>query len=178
MKISASLCYLAVALAECTSITFEDQLACSDISFAWTVSYDTKNWTKLASIVAPILEVDLTGVLGPGFYFPAQPAAEYIATVNAAEKLGNPVVATQHLLGASTWSRPATNNITATYQVRAQHLRFGRDAAGNRTSKQLATAAIYGTVDHHFVKKNKIWKLAGLKPTTSFVEGDMDAIFA
>ncbi|KAF2848067.1 NTF2-like protein [Plenodomus tracheiphilus IPT5] len=179
MKISAALCCLAVALAECASITFKaDQSACSDISFAWTISYDTKNWTKLASIVAPVLHVDLTGVLGPGFDFPAQPAAEYIATVNAPDRLGNPLVATQHLLGASTWSRPASNSITATYQFRGQHLRFSGNVEGNRTNVPLATAVMYGTVDHYFVKKYNVWKLSGLKPTTFFVEGNLTAIFA
>lgn len=124
------------------------------------------------------MHVDLSGVLGPGFDFPNEPAEDYIAMISAPNRLGNPLVGTQHLLGASTWERTAERNITAAYQFRAQHVRFGDNGNGSRTNEQLRAAVIYGTVEHYFHEEGDgKWKLSGLRPTTFFEDCNVTAIF-
>ena len=147
------------------------------LSYITQSNHQRQNFTKLASILTPIVHIDLSSVLGSAFDFPNQPAEDYVAMISAPNRLGNPFVATQHLLGASTWARTAERNITATYQVRAQNIRFADNGSGGRSNVQLRAAVTYATVDHHFFNGDDGWKLAGLKAVTLFNDGNATAVF-
>ena len=100
--------------------------------------------------------------------------------------LGNPLVATQHLLGLPSFQRTAEDEITCTLQVRAHHLRFASDGCGDVNGfdkgtgrKVLASATGYAILKHFYKRtKEDTWKLAGLQPTVLFNNGDLKALFA
>lgn len=113
------------------------------------------------------------------------PASDYITMMSNPKTLGNPLVATQHFFGISTWQRTSESEITATYQLRAHHVRLSSDGQGDvdgygkgRGRRVLTTATGHGVIQHFYRKSEKgEWKLAGLQPTVLFEEGDVRAVF-
>ncbi|KAH7079989.1 Scytalone dehydratase [Paraphoma chrysanthemicola] len=159
------------------AVTPSEAQACSEVSWQWAWSYDTKDWTKLAGLVTPSLHIDYRAVRGPEFNFASQPADEFIASISSPTELGDPLVATQHLLGLASWTRSDDTHITAAFQIRAQHIRFASDGAGGRSKKQVMAAVGHGTVEHEFeLDEAGRWKLAGIKPVVTFADGDMGAL--
>jgi scytalone dehydratase len=122
--------------------------------------------------------------MGPSFLFPSIPAADYVAMMSDPRTLGHALVATQHFLSTPTFTRSADDEITGTYQLRAHHIRFSSDAQGDvdgyakgRGRKILTTATGYAMINHFYKRTADGWKLAGLRPTVLFDEGDLKALF-
>ena len=113
-------------------------------------------------------------------------AAAYVAMMSGPNALGNPLVATQHILGLPSFERTAEDEITGTLQVRAHHLRFASDGCGDvngfdkGTGRKVLASATGHAMLKHFYKRTKegTWKLAGLQPTVLFNDGDLKALFA
>lgn len=124
--------------------------------------------------------------MGPTHLFADMPAADYIAMMSSPATLGNPLVATQHILGLASFERTSENEITGTLQVRAHHLRFASDGCGDMNGyekginrKVLASATGYARLQHFYRRDAEgTWKIAGLQPTVLFNEGDLKALFA
>ena len=148
---------------------------------------NTQDWALLSSIILPTLHIDYRSVMGPTYLFPSMPSASYIAMMSNPATLGNPLVGTQHLLGASTFERNERDGeeIVGTWQLRAHHVRFAAsklgldDGDGGRGREVLATATGSAVIKHFYRRDERgQWKLAGLQPTVLFDEGDLKALFA
>jgi scytalone dehydratase len=160
-----------------------DYLACTLLSYSWATAYDTKDWDLLVSIVTPEVHIDYRSVMGPAHIFPSMPAAKYVEMMSDPQTLGNPLVGTQHFLGASSWESTA-EGIIATWQLRAHHVRFGTDTLeGNDRNRKsggreiLYTATGHAVIKHFYRRVDSVWKLSGLQPTVLFNEGDLKALF-
>ncbi|KAH6629154.1 Scytalone dehydratase [Boeremia exigua] len=172
--------FFGVATPRLTDVSFTDQdyNACSQISFEWACSYDTKNWTQLESILLPNLNVDYRAVMGPEAAWPNMTAAEFVAMMSAPGQLGNPLIATQHLLGGSSWQRVNNTTIIGSYQMRAAHVRYAADNEGLRSSSVVVSANSHAIVKHTYgLDLDGAWKLAGIQPSVLFDEGNLSAIF-
>jgi scytalone dehydratase len=112
-------------------------------------------------------------------------AAAYVAMMSSPSALGNPLVATQHILGLPSFERTAKDEITGTLQARAHHLRFASDGCGDANGfdkgtgrKVLASATGHAMLKHFYKRTEGTWKFAGLQPTVLFNDGDLKALFA
>lgn len=102
-------------------LPFPEYQTLSTLLFHWADSYDSKDWARLSKILAPVLNIDYTLVSGQSF--PNIDAASFIAMISSAGFLGDPLLKTQHLLGACEYERIGENEIMAKQQLRAGHLR-------------------------------------------------------
>ena len=94
--------------------------------------------------------------------------------MSSAHQLGNISVATQHLLGGSTWERTSTGDVVGLWQLRALHLRFGGEG------KEVLAKGVGHAVVRQVYRKGESeggWKLAGLKPEVLIDEGDIANVF-
>ena len=137
-----------------------------------------QNWTRLEAILFPNLNVDYTAVMGPEATWPNMSAANFVAMMSASNQLGNPLITTQHLIGASSWQRVSSKKISGSHQLRAAHVRYATDMAGNRSVDVLVTANSHAIVKHLYSQDEfGVWKLAGIQPCVLFNEGNLSAIF-
>ncbi|PSN73804.1 NTF2-like protein, partial [Corynespora cassiicola Philippines] len=137
-----------------------------------------QDWARLELILLSELNIDYTAVMGPGMEWPRMSAADFVAMMSRADQLGNPLVSTQHLLGGSSWQRTGTTEITGVHQIRAAHIRYAADQSGNKSESILGIAHSHAVVEHLYRKDgNETWKLAGVRPTVLFNEGNLSAIF-
>ncbi|KAF5532892.1 scytalone dehydratase [Fusarium mexicanum] len=146
-------------------------------TFDWADSYDTKDWKRLEEILAPevmltfVSKVDYSAVIGkPGDTMSAQDFVSMISDVNL---LGNPLISTQHFIGASKYEKLAETVATGLHQIRAAHQRH------SSLDKNIVEAKGHGhaTMLHTYRKIEGEWKIAGIKPTVYWNEYDFDQIF-
>lgn len=123
--------------------------------------------------------------MGPLHLFPSISASSYVAMMSAPTALGHPLVATQHLLSAPTFTRTSADEITGTFQARAHHVRFSSNGEGDeegfakgRGRRVLAVATGYAVIRHFYRRTEGGWKLSGLRPEVLFDEGDLKGLFA
>lgn len=103
----------------------------------------------------------------------AMSAEKFVEMVSSDGFLGDPLIKTQHLLGATVWKPISDTEIIGHHQLRAAHLRFSSSDM-QRVDRRGHSHAM----NEHFYKKvNGVWKLAGLRPTVRFNEFDFDKIF-
>lgn len=166
-------------------LTPPEHLACTSISQQWAISYDTKNWSLLSTLVTPSVHIDYTSVMGPSHLFPSMPAPSYVAMMSSPTTLGHPLVATQHLLGTPTFTRTSADEITGVFQARAHHVRYSSDGEGDAEGyakgmgrRVLAVATGYAMIQHFYCRTEGGWKLSGLRPEVLFNEGDLKELFA
>jgi scytalone dehydratase len=105
--------------------------------------------------------------------FPAMKAEDFLAMVSSPTLVGDPLVCTQHLLGAASYHMVSDSEITAVHQIRAAHQRY---VDRNRTTVAYQ-GHNYGSVKHWYKKSDGVWKLAGVQPESYWVEHDFDKIF-
>ncbi|KFY92186.1 hypothetical protein V500_04273 [Pseudogymnoascus sp. VKM F-4518 (FW-2643)] len=162
-------------------ITFEEHLALSALLFNWADSYDSKDWERLSRILAPVLLIDYTQVSGESY--PAMAAESFVAMMSSPGFLGDPLLKTQHLLGACEWEKVNDDYVIARQQLRAGHLRFEDET--HKVEKQRGHS--HATNEFYF-KKTWIedveggqgrweWRWAGLKPVVRWNEYDFETIF-
>lgn len=157
---------------EASKITFEEWLALSELNFEWGDSYDDKDWERLAKIVAPTLMVDYTEVKA-GHYFAAMPAAEYLGHMSSPGFLGDPLVSTQHHIGASKFVKIDDDYVIGHHQIRAAHQRYTDET---RTTVE-AKGHGHATIMHHYRRFDGVWKFAGLRPRVRWNEFEFEKIF-
>jgi scytalone dehydratase len=100
-------------------------------------------------------------------------AEDYIEMMSAPGFLGDPLLKTQHLLGAVEWTKVSDNYIIGRQQLRAGHLRFTDET--HTTEKQRGHS--HATNEFYYKKIDGKWKFAGLKPEVRWNEWDFETIF-
>ena len=75
--------------------------------------------------------------------------------------IGDPLVQTQHLIGASKWQKIREDFAVGLHQLRAAHQRY---AAPDRKYVQTKGYG-YAFVKHLYMRVDGVWKLGGLKMT-------------
>lgn len=87
--------------------------------------------------------------------------------------LGDKTVKTQHLLGASSWTKVSSDYVIGHHQLRAAHQVY--------TDETLTEVKLKGhshaTNEHYYRKVDGKWKFAGLKPTVRWNEHDFEKVF-
>ena len=101
------------------------------------------------------------------------PAEEYIAMVSAPTVLGDPLLMTQHFVGASRWERVSDDTVVGHHQLRVPHQRY-TDAS----RKEVKVKGHAHSDNTHWYKwVDGVWKFAGLAPLIRWGEFDFDKVF-
>ena len=103
----------------------------------------------------------------------AMPAEAYIQMVSDAGFLGDPLVKTQHLLGATWWERVSDTEVIGHHQLRAAHNRF-TDRTFQRVDRR---GHGHATNEHFYRRVDGVWKFAGLRPKVRWNEYDFEQVF-
>ena len=112
-------------------------------------------------------------VMGDPWYWEAMPAETYMRMVSDPGFLGDPLVKTQHLLGATQWEQLSETEVIGHHQLRAAHNR------STGLTLQCVDRRGHGhpTNEHFYKRINGTWKFAGLRPTVSWNEYDFEHTF-
>ncbi|KAF2133648.1 putative scytalone dehydratase [Dothidotthia symphoricarpi CBS 119687] len=140
--------------------SFDDVLGCQAAMFEWTESYDSKDWARLAKCIAPVLRVDYRAFLN--MLWEALPAEEFVTMASNPHFLGNPLLKTQHFVGASKWDLLDNGGMIGHHQMRVAHQKY--------TDDTMVKVAIKG---HAHGKCT----FAGIEPDIRWFEYDYDKIF-
>ncbi|KAL4945513.1 putative scytalone dehydratase [Aspergillus oleicola] len=154
-----------------SDISFDEYLACSELTFEWADSYDTKDWDRLASILAPTVKIHYKSV--NDFKDDKLPAADFVSMMSAPQFLGDPLIHTQHLMGAHKYRKVAPGLIEGYHQIRAAHQRYTGDGLLDVEAKGHGHAVItltYALVDGK-------WKWGGITTDIRWNEYQFDQIF-
>lgn len=118
-----------------------------------------------------IIQVDYT-IVGHGC-FPEMPAEEFVEMMSSPKFLGDPLVHTQHLMGAAKYEKLSETEVIGHHQIRAAHQRY--------TSKHQIIVEERGHghsyVKHWYKKIDGCWRLAGVCPRVYWNEHNFDKIF-
>jgi len=153
------------------TISFEDYLAITEVHFEWADSYDNKDWKRLEKILAPTLLVDYS-IVGHS-KIEDMPMSEFVEMMSSPKFLGDPLVRTQHLLGASKYERISESEVIGHHQIRAAHQRYtgpDRLTVENRGHG-------HSFIKHWYRKVDGVWKLSGLCPQVYWNEHNFEKIF-
>ena len=104
----------------------------------------------------------------------AMPADEYVAMASDPHVLGDPLLKTQHFIGASRWEKVSDTEVVGWHQLRVPHQRYTDET---RTEVAVKGHA-HGTNQHWYRKVDGSWKFAGLAPEIRWGEFDFDKVFA
>lgn len=103
----------------------------------------------------------------------AMPADEFLAMISDTSVLGNPLLRTQHFVGASRWEKVSDTEVIGHHQLRVPHQVY--------TDATLAQVRIKGHAHsynkHWYRKVDGVWKFAGLAPDIRWGEYEFDKIF-
>ncbi|MCJ1479891.1 hypothetical protein MMC06_000045 [Schaereria dolodes] len=101
------------------------------------------------------------------------PAEEFVAMMSQPGFLGDPLIHTQHHIGASKWEKLSDDDAVGYHQLRAAHQRY--------TSLDMKTVENKGhghaMIKHVYKRVNGEWKFAGLRPTVRWNEFEFEKIF-
>jgi scytalone dehydratase len=153
-------------------ISFHDYLGLSDALYEWADSYDSKDWERLRKCIAPTLRIDYRSFLDK--LWEAMPADEFIAMISDKSVLGNPLLRTQHFVGATRWEKVSDTEVIGWHQLRVPHQVYKDDSITEVSVKGHAHSAN----QHWYRKVNGVWKFAGLCPDIRWCEYDFDKVFA
>lgn len=108
-----------------------------------------------------------------GHKWDAMPAEEFVAMVSSHGFVGDPLVDTQHFIGASKFQKVSDEESIGDHQLRAAHQRY----TGSDKKEVEAKGHGHARIRHYYKKIDGEWKLAGLKPTVRWNEYDFEKIF-
>ncbi|RDW91804.1 scytalone dehydratase [Coleophoma crateriformis] len=153
------------------NISFEDLLGLQAAVYDWADSYDSKDWDRLRTVIAPTLIVDYRSFLDK--MWDAMPAEEFVAMASSPTVLGDPLLKTQHFIGGTKWEKVSDTEVIGWHQLRVPHQRY--------TDASRKTVAVKGhahsTNKHWYKKVDGVWKFAGLSPDIRWFEYDFDKVF-
>lgn len=101
------------------------------------------------------------------------PADEYLAMVSKDTVLGDPLLSTQHFVGASRWEKVSDDEIIGYHQLRAAHQRYKDESRKEVVAKGHAHSAN----THWYRKVDGVWKFAGLSIKLYWTEYDFAKLF-
>lgn len=98
---------------------------------------------------------------------------EFVGMVSSEAFVGDPLVDTQHFVGASRFNRVSEDKVQGLHQLRAAHQRY------TELDKKKVEAKGHGhaVIRHDYQKIDGKWLLAGLRPTVRWNEYDFEKIF-
>ena len=102
------------------------------------------------------------------------PAEEYVAMASDTHVLGDPLLKTQHFIGASKWKKMSDTEAMGWHQMRVPHQRYKDDTMQEVTIKGHA----HGSNQHWYRKVDGKWKFAGLAVEIRWGEFEFEKVFA
>ncbi|MCJ1341144.1 centractin- actin- protein of the dynactin complex [Bachmanniomyces sp. S44760] len=120
-----------------------------------------------------VLQVDYRLVMDDRWVWPAMNSEDFVGMISDPGFLGDPLVKTQHLLGATEWEKVSDTEVIGHHQLRAAHLRY-TDSSMQRIDRR---GHSHATNIHYYKKVDGDWKFAGLRPTVRWNEYDFEKIF-
>lgn len=109
-----------------------------------------------------MLQIDYRDINGN--LWPAMPSDEFVHIMSHVGFVCDPLVRTQHHIGASRWQKIREDYVVGHHQLRAAHQRY---SATDR-KKVESRGHSHALMKHLYKKIGGEWKLAGLKPTVSW----------
>jgi scytalone dehydratase len=100
------------------------------------------------------------------------PVADFVGMMSSPKFLGDPLIRTQHLMGAAKYERVSETEVIGHHQIRAAHQRYCPDGV---TVENKGHG--HSFIKHWYRKVDGVWKLAGLCPKVYWNEFDFDKIF-
>ena len=102
------------------------------------------------------------------------PADEYVAMASDPHVLGDPLLKTQHFIGASKWEKVSDTEVVGWHQLRVPHQRYT-----DESRKEVAVKGhAHGSNQHWYRKVDGAWKFAGLAVEIRWGEFEFDKVFA
>jgi scytalone dehydratase len=123
------------------------------------------------SDVSGSLKIDYRAFLNK--LWEAMPAEEFIAMASDEKFLGNPLLKTQHFVGATKWEQTCETEITGYHQMRVAHQKY----ADVETKEVAVKGHAHGKGTMSYRKVDGVWKFAGIQPDIRWSEYDHDKIF-
>jgi scytalone dehydratase len=106
--------------------------------------------------------------------FDSLPSSEFMSMVSNPLFLGDPLVDSQHLIGAAAkWEKESEDLIVGYHQTRAAHIRWTTE---KKTDVQ-ATGHGHGHVEVFYRKVEGEWKWGGITTHVRWNEHDWESIF-
>jgi scytalone dehydratase len=103
----------------------------------------------------------------------AMPAEEFVAMASSPAVLGDPLLKTQHFIGASKWEKVSDDEVIAYHQLRVPHQKY----ADSDMKEIVVKGHAHSTNKHWYKKVDGVWKFAGLAPNIRWFEYDFDKVF-
>ncbi|KAI0192434.1 Scytalone dehydratase [Astrocystis sublimbata] len=141
-------------------------LGCQAALYEWAESYDMKDPVRLAKCIAPTLKINYTSVMGK--VWENMPADDLIKMAFDPKFLGNPLLKTQHLVGAIKWVKISNDEMASHQQMRVAHIRYSDSQETTVEAKMHA----HGRSTVWYRKVDGTWKFAGLEPDKGWNELD------
>ena len=159
---------------------------CIELTFEWANSYDTKDWDRLASILAPTVRINYASV--NDYRHDALPASDFVAMVSSPDFLGDPNLDTQHHMGAFKLRKVSPDEIEGKWQIRAAHQRYQdegvRYPGAERTAKTkhgekavLLVGNSHAIITLVYRRVEGVWKWAGIETDILWNENGFDEMF-
>ena len=102
------------------------------------------------------------------------PASEFLAQLRNPLFLGDPLVDSQHFIGAAAkWVKLSDNEIIGTHQSRAAHIRW----TDVEKSGVAAKGHGHGHLEISYKKIDGVWKWGGIKTLVRWNEHDWEKVF-
>ncbi|PKY07886.1 NTF2-like protein [Aspergillus campestris IBT 28561] len=156
------------------NLAFSDYIAVIQVARTWADAQDRKDPERFRATVAPEVTIDYS-LLIPAWKSKVYTADDFVATWLAPDRVGLPVLATQHLLGTPYIKSATANEIVMEFQEVASHGRR-QDYHGAFGGKIGETADGRGWVEHHYVKIDGQWKIDLIKPSIIYMAGDWERV--
>ncbi|KAL6703595.1 hypothetical protein ACN47E_009540 [Coniothyrium glycines] len=138
--------------------TFEDEQSFRELTYKWSIAWDTKDLSTFLSITAPEITVDYRDFPAVKILRRCAPGDFFKSSFNA-DNLGHPDLHIQHLLGAAMFERVSDDEATGSWQVRARHVR-------QKDNGEVADWDSSNITEFRYTRVNGEWKLSGLRPHT------------
>lgn len=101
------------------------------------------------------------------------PAEKYIEMMSDPLFLGDPLIVSQHLIGATKWEKISDKEIISHHQSRAAHQRWTDDKRNEVAVKGHG----HGVVTTLYKQINGKWKWAGIRTKVNWNEHDFEHVF-
>ncbi|KAF2849961.1 hypothetical protein T440DRAFT_518818 [Plenodomus tracheiphilus IPT5] len=135
-----------------------DESKFRELSYKWSVSWDTRDLGVLLEIAAPQLTGDYRDFPAVNAVIICSPT-EFFNYAMSPKGIGGKGMRTQHLLGASMFTRTSPTEAKGNWQVRPWHTRTFKDG---RKAEWDSSSFLEFT----YVKIDGEWKIGGWRPHT------------
>jgi scytalone dehydratase len=107
------------------------------------------------------------------------PASEFVQMMSSPGFLGDPLIRTQHFVGATKWRKVDVDRIEGHHQIRSTHHRFDTPPVGDNSEGKRSSVAAKSHVLAiiTYVCVNGEWKWGGIKTDIRWHDGKFIDIF-